>query len=57
VQTRSLITRPESRGVVNSCFDCPGTSVVMGSPGIGKSWNLLFALQQALLYDGANVIF
>lgn len=28
----------------------------MGSPGIGKSWTLLYALQQALLYDGASVM-
>jgi hypothetical protein len=51
-----LITRPESRGVVMSCFDTKYTSAIVGSPGIGKSYNLLFALQQALLYDGANVV-
>jgi hypothetical protein len=30
---------------------------ITGMPGIGKSWTLLYALQQALLYDGANVLF
>jgi hypothetical protein len=36
-----LITRPESRGVVMSCFDRTYTSAFVGSPGIGKSYNLL----------------
>jgi hypothetical protein len=54
--TKYLLTRPESRGVVSSCFDFETTSAIVGSPGIGKSWNLLFALQQALLYDGAVVL-
>jgi hypothetical protein len=51
-----LITRPKSRGVVMSCFDMKYTSSIVGSPGIGKSYNLLYALQQALLFDGANVV-
>jgi hypothetical protein len=55
-ETKLLITRPESRGVVASCLNFKDTSAIVGSPGIGKSWQLLFALQQALLYDGANVM-
>lgn len=29
----------------------------MGSPGIGKSWTLIYTLQQALLYENACVLF
>ncbi len=32
-------------------------AAITGSPGIGKSWTLFYALQQALLYDGARVLF
>jgi hypothetical protein len=28
---------------------------MVGSPGIGKSWSLIYALRQACLFDGANV--
>jgi hypothetical protein len=55
-ETKFLITRPESCGVVSSCFDFKDTSAIVGSPGIGKSWQLLYALQQALMFDGANVM-
>jgi hypothetical protein len=55
-ETKYLLTRPQSRGVVSSCFHFKTTSAIVGSPGIGKSWSLLFALQQALLYDGAVVL-
>jgi hypothetical protein len=30
---------------------------VVGSPGIGKSWSLIYGLQQALLYHEAFVVF
>ncbi len=60
-----LLTRPESRGVVSDVFhrfaaeadDGGSVAAMTGSPGIGKSWTLLYALQQALLYDGATVLF
>ena len=59
-----LLTRPESRGVVSDIFhrftkefDGGSVSAITGSPGIGKSWTLFYALQQALLYDGATVLF
>jgi hypothetical protein len=32
-------------------------AAITGLPGIGKSWTLFYALQQALLYDGATVLF
>jgi hypothetical protein len=54
--TKFLVTRPESRGVVACCFARQDTSAIVGFPGIGKSWQLIYALQQALLYDGANVV-
>jgi hypothetical protein len=54
--TQFLVTRPESRGVVACCFARQDTSAIVGCPGIGKSWQLIYALQQALLYDGANVL-
>jgi hypothetical protein len=56
----NLVTRPQSRGVVANCFGAlkkASTLAITGSPGIGKSWTLLYALQQALLYDNASVIF
>jgi hypothetical protein len=60
-----LFTRPESRGVVADVFhrfaveadDGGSVAAITGLPGIGKSWTLLYALQQALLYDGATVVF
>jgi hypothetical protein len=60
-----LLTRPESRGVVADIFrrfaeeadDGGAIAAITGSPGIGKSWTLFYALQQALLYDGATVLF
>jgi hypothetical protein len=60
----NLLTRPESRGVVADVLHRfarePGrqsVAAITGSPGIGKSWTLFYALQQALLYDGATVLF
>jgi hypothetical protein len=55
-----LITRRLSRGVVANCFSDfipEDTRYIVGNPGIGKSWTLIYALQQALLYDGACVLF
>lgn len=55
-----LLTRQQSRGVVAQCssrLKAQGlTAAVVGSPGIGKSWLILYALQQALLYEDATVI-
>jgi hypothetical protein len=59
-QAFSLLTRPQSRGVVASCFHSSETDsslAITGSPGIGKSWTLLYALQQALLYENAIVVY
>jgi hypothetical protein len=56
----TFLTRCESRGVVANCFiaDEPSLSLaITGSPGIGKSWTLLYVLQQALLYENACVLF
>lgn len=59
----SLMTRPESRGVVAGTFyrmaDAKkgSATAITGSPGIGKSWTLIYMLQQALLYEGATVLF
>jgi hypothetical protein len=56
----NLITRNLSRGIVADCFRRSTVSseyAIVGSPGIGKSWTLLYALQQALLYRGACVVF
>ena len=53
----NLITRRLSRGVVADCFTkskAGSTYAIVGNPGIGKSWTLVYALQQALLYD--NVV-
>jgi hypothetical protein len=58
--SKTLLTRCESRGVVANCFcaDEPSLSLaITGSPGIGKSWTLLYVLQQALLYENACVLF
>jgi hypothetical protein len=60
VENRALLTRSLSRGVVSNCFGSSKISsslAIVGSPGMGKSWTLLYALQQALLYDGACVMF
>ncbi len=67
---KCLITRPESRGVVASVFkrkmdnvdgefrDISGlTTAIVGPPGIGKSWTLIYALQQILLNKDAMVIY
>jgi hypothetical protein len=53
----NLLTRPESRGLVGKALtgQLRTTCEMVGSPGIGKSWSLLYALQQACLFDGANV--
>ena len=40
-----LITRRLSRG-----------DAITGNPGIGKSWTLIYALQQTLLYENACVL-
>jgi hypothetical protein len=57
---RRLITRSLSRGVVADCFEQskPGSiHAIVGSPGIGKSWSLIYALQQGLLYENSCVVF
>ena len=57
---RNLITRRLSRGVVADCFnklELGSTYAIVGNPGIGKSWTLLYALQQALLYENVCVLF
>jgi hypothetical protein len=51
-----LLTHPQSRGAITTCFNTDSNSLMIGSPGIGKSWSLLYALQQALLYDNSNVL-
>jgi hypothetical protein len=57
----TLFTRCLSRGVAASCFraglEAQSPLAITGSPGIGKSWTLLYLLQQALLYDDACVVF
>jgi hypothetical protein len=60
VGQRRLITRSLSRGVVADCFEQskPGSiHAIMGSPGIGKSWSLIYAQQQGLLYENSCVVF
>jgi hypothetical protein len=60
LEVANLITRNLSRGIVADCFRRSKESsdyAIVGSPGIGKSWTLLYALQQALLYRGACVVF
>jgi hypothetical protein len=55
-----LITRSLSRGVVAHCFrysKFEDNHAIVGNPGIGKSWTLIYALQQALLYENACVLF
>ena len=57
---KNLITRPLSRGVVADCLALSkkgSTYAISGSPGIGKSWTLIYALQQALLYENVCVLF
>jgi hypothetical protein len=51
-----LLTFPEIRGAVGACSDFQASSFLVGAPGIGKSWSLLYCLQQALLYDDAKVL-
>jgi hypothetical protein len=53
-----LITRRASRGVVAEARRLlpEATKAIVGSPGIGKSWALLYALQQELLHNGACVL-
>jgi BRCA1 C Terminus (BRCT) domain len=54
-----LITRRLSRGVVAECLKMPSedTVAIVGNPGIGKSWTLIYALQQLLLREGACILF
>jgi hypothetical protein len=54
-----LITRRLSCGVVSESLNMPtrDTRAIVGCTGIGKSWTLLYALQQLLLYNGACVLF
>jgi hypothetical protein len=54
-----LITRKLSRGVVSESLNMPAarTRAIVGCPGIGKSWTLIYALQQLLLHDNACVLF
>jgi hypothetical protein len=54
-----LITRRLSRGVVAECLNMApaDTLAIVGNPGIGKSWTLIYALQQLLLRKGACVLF
>jgi len=60
---QNLLTRPQSRGVVATTFyrisskGAETVTAITGLPGIGKSWTLLYVLQQALLYEGVFVIF
>ena len=60
IRIDALLTRPQSRGAVARYFyrlEYKGnTAAVVGSPGIGKSWSLLYALQQGLLYEDATVM-
>ena len=60
LESQALLTRSLSRGVLSDCFRSSGRAselAIVGSPGTGKSWTLLYALQQALLYEGACVVF
>jgi hypothetical protein len=54
-----LITRRLSRGVIAEALSMHAkkTRAIVGCPGIGKSWSLIYALQQLLLQDGACVLF
>ena len=54
-----IVTRPLSRGVVADCFrnaQPKSIHAIVGSPGIGKSWSLIYALQQALLYENVCIL-
>ena len=56
---KNLITRRLSRGVVADCLALSkkgSTYAISGSPGIGKSWTLIYTLQQALLYENICVL-
>jgi hypothetical protein len=56
---KNLITRRLSRGVVADCFEhskLGNVHAIVGSPGIGKSWSLIYALQQALLFENVCVM-
>jgi hypothetical protein len=56
----NLITRRLSRGVIADLLvDAhPMTHwAIIGSPGLGKSFTLIYALQQALMNNGAFVVF
>jgi hypothetical protein len=57
--TTHLITRWLSRGVVSESLNMPATDTraIVGCPGIGKSWTLIYALQQLLLQDRSCVLF
>jgi hypothetical protein len=60
VNGKNLITRSLSRGVVADCFEQSrkrSNYAIVGSPGIGKSWSLIYAFQQALLYENVCVLF
>jgi hypothetical protein len=55
----NLITRRLSRGVVSDCLaksQRRSTYAIVGNPGIGKSWTLIYALQQALLYENVCIL-
>jgi hypothetical protein len=54
-----LIMRRLSRGIVAKCLNMApeDTLAIVGNPGIGKSWTLIYALQQLLLRKGACVLF
>jgi hypothetical protein len=57
---KNLISRRFSRGVVGDCFhrsEFASDYAMVGSPGIGKSWTLIYALQQALLDENVCVFF
>jgi hypothetical protein len=57
---KNLITRSVSRGVAADCFERSEKRhnyAIVGSWGIGKSWSLIYALQQALLYENSCVLF
>jgi hypothetical protein len=54
------LTRSLSRGVIADCNKksrSESTYAIVGNPGIGKSWTLIYALQQALLYENVCVLF
>jgi hypothetical protein len=56
---RNLVTRRLSRGVVADCFaksTVRSNYAIVGSAGVGKTWTLIYTLQQALLYNNACVV-